>query len=162
MAIAMMSWLIAIPLLGLTTGLRSLTPMAMLCWFSYAGYLSVDGTWAAWTARLPVAIGFTVLAVGELVADKLPRTPSRISPGPLVFRLILGGVAGAISATAMEGPGLEGVLLGVVGALVGAFAGFMFRRDLVEKFMCADWPIAMAEDLVTIACAGYALHIVAT
>jgi uncharacterized membrane protein len=161
MGLAMMSWLLAIPLLGLTTGLRSMTPMAMLCWFSYNGYLSVEGTWAAWTARLWVAIVFTVLAVGELIADKLPKTPSRIAPGPLLWRLVMGGLAGAIAATAMSGPGLEGVLLCVVGALVGAFAGFMIRRDLVEKFMCADWPIAVAEDLVTIWCAGYALHIVA-
>ena len=49
MVIAMMSWLLAIPLLGAATGLRSLTPMAVLCWFAYLGYLPVGGTWAGWT-----------------------------------------------------------------------------------------------------------------
>src|SRR6185312_11380030 len=52
MAIAMMSWLLAIPLLGFTTGLRSLTPMAVLCWYAYLEYLPVSGTWAEWTGRL--------------------------------------------------------------------------------------------------------------
>jgi len=160
MAIAMMSWLFAIPLLGLTTGLRSMTPMAVLCWFAYFGYLPVDGTWAAWTARLWAAVLFTVLAVGELVADKLPKAPNRTSPGPLIWRLILGGAAGSIAASAMNGPGLEGVLLGVLGAVLGAFGGFMVRRDLVEKIGCADWPIALAEDTIAILGAAFALHVV--
>jgi uncharacterized membrane protein len=160
MAIAMLSWMLAIPLLGVTTGLRSMTPMAVLCWFAYAGHLPVDDTWAAWTGKLWVAILFTVLAVAELVADKLPRTPDRTSPGPLIFRVILGGLAGSIAATAMYGPGLEGVLLGVVGALLGAFSGFMIRRDLVEKIGCPDWEIAVAEDLIAIVCAMFSLHVI--
>ncbi len=160
MAIAMLSWLLAIPLLGLTTGLRSMTPMAVLCWFAYFGYLPVDGTWAAWTARLWVAVMFTVLAVCELVADKLPKTPNRTSPGPLILRLILGGVAGSIAASAMDGSGLEGVLLGVLGTVLGAYGGYMVRRDLVEKIGCADWPIALAEDSIAILGAMFALHVV--
>jgi uncharacterized membrane protein len=160
MAIVMMSWLVAIPLLGMTTGLRSMTPMAVLCWFAHLEYLPVDGTWAAWTAKLGVAIVFTVLAVGELIADKLPRTPNRTAPGPLLARLVLGGLAGSIAATAMDGPGIEGVLLGVLGAVLGAFAGFMIRRDLVQKLDCPDWPVAVAEDLFTIAAAGFALHVI--
>ncbi len=160
MAVAMMSWLLAIPLLGLTTGLRSLTPMAVLCWYAWLEYLPVSGSWAEWTGRLSVAIIFTVLAVGELVADKLPRTPNRISPGPLLVRLILGGLVGSIAATAMDGPGIEGVLLGVVGALLGAFAGFMVRRDLVEKIGCKDWHIAIVEDLIAILFSVFALHVI--
>jgi uncharacterized membrane protein len=74
--------------------------------------------------------------------------------------VILGGLAGAIAATAMYGPGLEGVLLGVVGALLGAFAGFMIRRDLVEKIGCPDWKIAVAEDLIAIGCAMFSLHVI--
>jgi uncharacterized membrane protein len=160
MAIAMMSWLLAIPLLGLTTGLRSMTPMAVICWFAHLGYLPVDGTWASWTASTAAVAIFTVLAVGELIADKLPRTPNRTAVGPLVWRLILGGLAGAIAATSMQGPGIEGVLLGVVGALAGAFAGFMIRRNLVEQIDCADWKIAVVEDLVAIFGAVFALHVI--
>lgn len=107
-----------------------------------------------------VAIAFTVLALGELVGDKLPRTPDRTSPGPLLARLTMGGLGGAICATGMSGPGLEGVLLGVLGALLGAFAGFMIRRDLVQRHGCPDWIIAVAEDLFTILCAAFSLHVV--
>jgi uncharacterized membrane protein len=160
MAIAIISWLIAIPLLGVATGLRSMTPMAVLCWYAYVGYLPVDGTWAAWTGRLSVAIALTVLAVGELVADKFPGIPDRTSPGPLIWRFILGGLAGAIAATAMNGPGIEGVLLGVLGAALGAFGGFMVRRDLREKFQCDDWMVAVGEDVSAIVLAMFALHVI--
>ncbi len=160
MAVAMMSWLLAIPLLGLATGLRTFTSIAVLCWYAYFGNLSVDGTWAAWTARLWVAIAFTVLAVGEYVGDKLPKTPNRTAPAPLIARVAVGGLVGSICATALGGPGLEGVLLGAVGALLGAFAGFMIRRSLVEKIGCADWPIALTEDAVAILAAIFAMHVV--
>jgi uncharacterized membrane protein len=160
MLIAMLSWLLAIPLLGLTTGLRAMTPMAVLCWFAYLGYLPVQNTWAAWTASVAAVAAFTVLALAECVADKFPRTPDRISATPLMTRLVFGGMIGSIAATAMAGPGLEGVLLGVVGAALGAFAGFMIRRDLVERIGCPDWMVALVEDLIAVACAGFAMHVV--
>jgi uncharacterized membrane protein len=160
MVVAMLSWLLAIPLLGVMTGLRAMTPMAVLCWFAYLGYLPVEDTWASWTASVAAVAAFSVLALAEIVADKFPRTPDRITLGPLTVRLIFGGLIGSIAATAMAGPGLEGVLLGVVGAALGAFAGFMIRRDTVERIGCADWPIALVEDLIAVACAGFAMHVV--
>lgn len=160
MAIAMMTWLIAIPLLGVATGLRSMTPMAVLCWYSYLGYLPVDGTWADWTSRLWVAVLFTVLAVAEYAADKTSWIPNRISKLPLLVRVALGGLAGAIAATSLNEPGLEGVLLAVVGALLGSFGGFMVRRDLSQKLESAEWMVAVGEDLCTILCAIFAMHVV--
>jgi uncharacterized membrane protein len=160
MADAMMSWLLAIPLLGAATGLRSMTPMAVLCWYAWLGWLPVQGTWAEWTSLLWVAIVFTVLAVAEIVADKLPKVPNRTAPGPLLWRLVLGGLAGAIAATSLEGPGIEGVLLAVIGAILGTFGGFMVRRDLVQNIGCPDWPVAVGEDVLTIAIAGFAMHVV--
>ena len=160
MAVAMLSWLLALPLLGVATGLRTMTPMAVLCWFAYLGYLPVQGTWAAWTARLSVAILFTVLALGEYVGDKLPQTPNRTSPGPLLARIIFAGVGGSICATAIHGARLEGVLLAVAGAPVGAFGGFMIRRDIVQKLGCSDWPIALVEDISAVLAAMFALHVI--
>jgi uncharacterized membrane protein len=160
MAMEIMSWLLAIPLLGAATGLRSLTPMAVLCWFAYLGYLPVDGTWAAWTARLWVVLVFTVLAAAENAADKSSWIPDRTAPGPLLARLVLGGLAGSIAASALNGSGIEGVLLGVVGAALGAFGGFMIRRDLAEKLECGDWPVAFGEDLFALILAVFSLHVV--
>ena len=160
MANEMVAWLLAIPLLGFATGLRTMTGIAVLCWYTHLDQISVTGTWAAWSARRVTAIVFTVLALGEYVGDKLPQTPNRIAPGPLVARLVFGGLCGGIAATAMQGPGLEGVLLGVLGAAIGAFVGFMTRRALVSALGCPDWMIAMPEDLVAIVCAVFAADVV--
>jgi uncharacterized membrane protein len=162
MAIQIIAWLVAIPLLGFATGLRSLTPMAVLCWFGYAGVLSVDNGWDDWVTWLWVAVLTTVLALGELVADKFPWIPDRVSPGPLIWRFLMGGLAGAIAADVLNGSNIEGILLGVLGVAIGAFGGFMVRRDLCEKLDCKDWQIAFAEDLVAIGCAAFALHVITT
>ena len=158
MALEIMSWLIAIPMLGFATGLRSMTPIAVLCWFAYSSQLSAD--WAPWISHLSLAIVFTILALGEIAADKTARIPDRVSPAPLTWRLILGGFVGAIAATSMQGAGLEGVVLGVIGALIGAFGGYMLRRDLVQKLDCKDWHVAVAEDMITILASIYALRVI--
>ena len=160
MAMAMLTWLIAIPLLGFVTGMRSMTAMAVLCWFAYRGALSLDGTWASWAAKLATAIVFTVLALGELVVDKLPKTPNRTAPGPLLVRVIVGGLIGAIVAAGLNGSEFEGVILGVAGALIGAFGGFLIRRDIVLKLRCNDWPVALVEDFCAILFAILAMGIV--
>jgi uncharacterized membrane protein len=160
MAAAILAWLVAIPLLGLATGMRSMTPIALVCWCAHLGYLPVQGTWAFWTAHTVSVVVFSVAALGEYVGDKLPNTPSRISPGPLAARIVFGGLVGAIAATALRGAGLEGALLGVVGALLGSFGGYTVRRDVVEHFGSRDWPVALAEDLTTLAFSAFALRII--
>jgi uncharacterized membrane protein len=160
MAMAIMTWLIAIPLLGVVTGMRSMTAMAVLCWFAYRGDLSLDGTWASWAGKLVTAIIFTVLAVGELVADKLPKTPNRTAPGPLLVRVLIGGLVGAIVAAGLNGSEFEGVILGVGGALIGAFGGYLVRRDIVLRLNSKDWQVALVEDASAILFAILAMGVV--
>ncbi len=160
MAMAIMSWMLAIPVLGMMTGLRSMTPIAALCWFAYFGHLPVDGTWAFWTAKLVTAIVFTVLAAGEYVGDKLSFTPNRTAAGPLVARLAFGGLVGAASATGVRGSILEGALLGILGALIGTFLGYQVRKRLVQASGRPDWNIAVIEDAFAVLVSIYALGIV--
>jgi uncharacterized membrane protein len=160
MAMAMLTWLIAIPLLGIVTGMRSMTAMAVLCWFAHRGYLPLDGTWASWAGNLATAIIFTVLALGEYVADKLPKTPNRTAPGPLLVRVVIGGLVAAIVAAGLEGSGVEAVILGVAGALIGTFGGFLIRRDIVLRLGGKDLPVALAEDASAILCAVLAMGVV--
>jgi uncharacterized membrane protein len=160
MAMAVMSWILAIPLLGAAAGMRTFTPLAVLCWFAYAGYVPLDGTWAFWAAKLVTAVVFTVLALGELVGDKLSATPDRTAAGPLLARIISGGLVGGIVAAGLNGSEFEGIVLGVGGALVGAFGGYLIRKEIVERSGSKDWPVAVAEDLVTVGFAVVAMGIV--
>ena len=66
-------------LIGFFAGLRSLTAPAATTWAVYLGWLKLDGPLALIGSFPAVAI-LTVLAIVELVADKLPRTPSRTAP----------------------------------------------------------------------------------
>lgn len=160
MAMQVVAWLIALPLLGTVTGLRTFTPMAALCWFAWTEALPLDGTWASWAAKLPVAILFTVIALAELVADKQPWIPDRTRLYSVATKLVLGGLMGAIVATGLNGAAFEGIILGVLGTLVGTYGGFLVRRELVQKINCRDWQVAVAEDAVAIVCAVIAMGVV--
>jgi uncharacterized membrane protein len=160
MAMAILTWLIAIPLLGVVTGMRSMTALAVLCWFAHSGDLPLDGTWASWAAKLATAILFTVLALGEFVVDKLPKTPNRTALGPLLARVVIGGLVGAIVAAGLDGSGVEAVILGVGGALIGTFGGFLVRREIVLRLGGKDWPVALVEDASAVLCAVLAMGVV--
>ena len=144
---------VAVPLLGVSTGLRSFTPMAVTAWFARMGKLPVTGTWAEWV-RHPAAVGlFTAAALGEYVGDKLPNTPDRTAVLGLVGRLTLGGLVGAIVATAFRRPVIGGVAMGVVGALAGTYGGFYLRKGLTEGAGLPDMPVALSGDAAAVAMA---------
>src|ERR1700712_5483397 len=106
-------------ILAVSTGMRTMTAIAGICWLAYLGYLPVQGTWAFWTAKLVSVIVFTVLALGEYLVDTLPNTPSRRDWRLVMARLSFGVLAGVIVATALDQPKAGGVILGVIGALIG-------------------------------------------
>ena len=160
MAIAVLTWLIAIPLLGFCTGLRSMTPIAVLCWFAWLGHLPVQGTWAFWTAH-PVSVAvFTTLAAAELIGDKLPKTPPRTRAFPLIVRLFFGGFVGVIVATALSGSTLEGGFLATLAALLGAFGGLHLRHHAGTRWGWPDWRFALLEDAFALVASVLALSII--
>ena len=77
-------------LLGCLTGLRSLTPPAAVCWAAHLGWLHFEGTKLAFLGHPVTLIVFTLLALAELIADKLPSTPARTAPLGLIARIVLG------------------------------------------------------------------------
>lgn len=160
MAIAMLAWIVAIPVLGFMTGLRSMTPMAVLCWFAFRHHMPVAHTWAFWTERPVTVIVFALFALGELIVDKLPQCPNRTGIFPLIVRLVFGGLVGAIAATAMHGSALEGILLGAISALAGTWIGFHLRGDLPKRLGISDLPVALFEDLIAIGASILALGII--
>ncbi len=149
---------VAIPLLGVSTGLRSFTPLAVTAWFARLGKLPVTGTWAYWI-RHPAAVGlFTAAALGEYIADKLPSTPNRTAPLPLIGRLVLGGLVGAIVAAAFRRPAVNGIVMGAIGALAGTYGGFYTRQALTHGAALADLPVAITGDSAAVALAVRSLR----
>ena len=64
-------------LIGVVAGLRALSAPAVVAWAGALGWLNLDGTWAQWVAHPITVAVLTVLALGELITDQLPSTPSR-------------------------------------------------------------------------------------
>jgi uncharacterized membrane protein len=145
--------------LGISAGMRTMTAMAVLCWFAWTGSAPQTG-WAFWVGNLVTAIVFTVFAVGETIGDTLPSTPNRTAPGPLVARLVFGGLVGALGASGIHQPVAGGVIFGVIGALIGAYGGFRVRMWIAKR-LGRDLPVALAESLLALAVAvfvGLKLH----
>ena len=63
--------------IGLVTGLRSMTGPALVCWAAHLGWLSLEGSRLVFMESTLATYGFSTLALGELVADKLPFIPNR-------------------------------------------------------------------------------------
>jgi len=96
-------------------------------------------------------IVFTLLALVELIADKLPQTPARTAPLGLIARIVLGCLGGVALATSTGGNLLGAGIVGITGALVGTFAGYRIRRDLVLRAHLTDFAVAIAEDMIAVA-----------
>ena len=135
------STLAAASLLGLATGMRSFLPLAVL---------SMTHARSRWLRALLVP-----LAATELVGDKLPRTPSRLAPVPLAFRIVAGGL-GAVWLTRPRRRAPL-VLAGAAGALAGAVLGFRARTRLPSITGTSDLPWALLEDVSTAALARTAI-----
>ena len=87
--------------------------------------------------------------MGELVTDKLPKTPSRKTPPQFIVRVITGALCGAaIGASQQSLAG--GLIAGAIGAVVGTLGGAEVRGRLVAAIGGKDFPIALLEDIVAI------------
>jgi uncharacterized membrane protein len=114
---------------------------------------------AAFMEMTAVAYLFTLLAAGELIADKLPFTPSRLKAGPLMARLILGALCGSVLQAVSHQSLLVGAVLGGLGGLLGSYLGYTLRYLTVTKGRLPDWAVALSEDVIAI---GGALAIVSS
>lgn len=137
-------------LIGFLAGLRSLTPPAATAWAAHLGWIKLPRM-LGWVGTTPAAVVFTVLALVELTTDKLPKIPSRTVPMQLAARIIMGAFAAACLANAGGQSAIAGVLLGVVGAVAGTFGGYHARAGVAKLFNSPDLPIALTEDILTIA-----------
>ncbi|HSI41297.1 MAG TPA: DUF4126 domain-containing protein [Xanthobacteraceae bacterium] len=135
-------------LIGVIAGLRAMTAPAAVSWAAALGWLPLQGTPLAFLGASITPYVLTVLALGELVTDQLPSTPSRKVPAQFGARLVTGGLAGAAIGAA-GGSLVGGLVAGLVGAVIGTFAGSAARGRLAASFG-RDLPAALIEDAVAI------------
>jgi uncharacterized membrane protein len=143
--------------IGIVSGMRSLTAPAVAAWATHRNWLNLAGSRLAFMGSTAALAIFTVLAIAELIADKLPSTPSRTAPVGLIARFLCGALSGAcVGVSAGQAPTF-GAIFGAAGGLAGAFAGYQWRTGLVKALKVQDFVIALLEDAIAI---GAALFIV--
>jgi uncharacterized membrane protein len=150
-----MTTLLLALLIGVVAGMRAMMAPAVVSWAARLGWLNLGGTWLAFLGHAFTPWILTVLALGELVTDQLPGTPSRTVPMQFGARILTGGLSGAAIA-APGGALVAGLVAGMVGAVIGTLGGRAFRAQLAAAFR-SDRPAALIEDAVAI---GVALLIV--
>jgi uncharacterized membrane protein len=136
-------------LIGVIAGLRAMTAPAVVSWAARLGWLHVENTWLAFLGYAATPYILSVLAIGELISDKLPKTPSRKAPRGFIARIVTGGLSGAaIGATSASW--VVGLVAGVLGAVAGTLGGYELRVRLVKATGGKDLPIALLEDAIAI------------
>jgi uncharacterized membrane protein len=134
--------------LGIVCGLRTMTAPAVTSWAARMGLLAVSGTPMAFMGLKYTPIIFTLLAIGELINDKLPNTASRRVPPQFIARILSGCLVGATVGVA-AGWLTAGLLAGALGAVVGTLGGATIRGRLAKAFG-KDLPAALLEDVAAI------------
>jgi uncharacterized membrane protein len=136
-------------LIGIVAGLRAMTAPAIVALAAAYGLLGTVWGLVGFMQKPYVAWIFAILALGELVTDQLPSTPSRKVPIQFAARILMGGLAGAtIGASSVSLA--YGLVAGVVGAVIGTLGGAAARGALARAFG-NDHPAAFLEDAIAIA-----------
>jgi uncharacterized membrane protein len=135
--------------LGFVTGLRSMTGLAGI---ARGLAVPVDARRDA-RASAGAATGAraskiaALLALGEMVADKLPGMPARTAPVPLLGRVAVGAYIGATLARRSRP---AGGMVGGATALLGSYCGKAVRERLSGRDRPTDVALGFLEDAVAV------------
>ena len=94
-----------------------------------------------------VARGAQLLALGEMVMDKLPATPSRVSPMVLSGRVVSGAIAGAAVTPRAR---VQGALIGIAAAVGASYLLYALRRLATGKLRIPNLLAGLAEDALVL------------
>ncbi len=127
--------LLAALLIGLVVGLRTFTAPAVLLWLRDRG-----GVWA-----ILASIG----ALIEYYGDVHPKAPPRTAASGMVPRILAGAFCGWQISLMHRGPAIGGAILGIVGAVAGAYGSLALREKAIEAIGVV--PSGLLEDAIAIA-----------
>jgi uncharacterized membrane protein len=137
--------------LGAIAGLRSMAAPAALSRAAEDGRIgSLRGTPFAVLGSSKVSTLLTLFEVGELIGDKLPMTPSRTSPSPLLGRTASGALVGAALFASGGRRASTGGIIGAASAVVGAYSGERLRAQTGAWLGVPDPIVALLEDGIAV------------
>jgi uncharacterized membrane protein len=152
-----MSVVISAFVLGIVCGLRSMVGLAAASWAANRQQIPLEGTWLSFLGFPFTPYITSLLAVGEVINDKLPKTPSRLVPPQFGGRVVMGALTGSAIGLS-QGHLIFGALSGIIGSVAGTLAGAK-ARAFAAKLFGRDLPAALLEDFLAVALAVVAIVI---
>ncbi|MET0403850.1 MAG: DUF1990 family protein, partial [Cystobacter sp.] len=139
--------------LGVLAGIRGFSAPALLGFHFSRGPAallpkSLSRLSSPWVPRT-----LAVLATGELIADKTPWIPARVSPPALVGRALSGALSGAAMARSKELTAAHAVL-GAAAAVASAITFYALRQFATRRLGVPNVVAGLAEDAVAAALGG--------
>ncbi len=134
---------------GWVAGMRSMGALALVSTYlsnSYICRLLPEPARSLCKGR--TADAFRMMALGEMVADKMPFVPNRTELPSLVGRTVSGALAGAALSAAQRERREFGALIGGLVAALSTFVMFHVRTGIARETGLPDLPVALAEDAV--------------
>ena len=135
-----------------------MTGPAIVSWAAYLGWINLANTPLAFLGYAATPYIISLLALGELVADKLPTTPSRKAPPGFGARIVTGAFSGYALALGIGQSGVIGAVSGCVGAIAGTLGGYEARTRLTKSARIPGLWIALLEDALAIAIGLFVVH----
>ncbi len=137
--------------LGMIAGMRSMSaPAQISAYFARHPSDRLAASPLRWLGSPTTALVLTIMALGEVGADKLPFVPARIDPGPLAARGVSGALAGGAVCIAEGESAPLGALVGALAAVASSFAFYHLRKSLGEKLPVPDAALASVEDALVL------------
>ncbi|MGZ3457591.1 MAG: DUF4126 family protein, partial [Archangium sp.] len=139
---------------GVLAGMRSFSAPAVLSYQLAREPTEAPEGRAHVLASKRTSRALAVLAAGELIADKTPWIPSRISPSALVGRALLGALTGAAVAAPHRRPSAGRALLGAAAAVASSFAFYKLRQLATRRLGLPNGVAGLVEDAAVAALGG--------
>jgi len=144
--------------IGAVAGLRPMMALAVIACALRRGWIRPGRSPFARIVSAGASKRLAELTISELIADKLPFTQSRLTAGPLASRVVSGAICGVAIHGTLKQPVVQGAVLGGLGALAGAIAGYHVRQKLNREM--PEVEVALLED--ALAAGGGAVTIALT
>jgi uncharacterized membrane protein len=116
--------------LGILAGMRTASAAFLLnCHFRKYPSPTLSGSRWGWIASDTAKTACTLMAAGEVLADKIPSIPNRTDLPGLIGRGLAGAAAGAILNKASNGKMPPAPLIGAASAIASTYASFYLRQE---------------------------------
>lgn len=145
-------------MLGAVAGMRSMTAPAVLSYkLRKDAAENLPGMGKSRLTQRGVVTTLGLAAAAELVIDKLPKAPDRISPPGLIARAVSGAFAGAVVCGGKRTDRIAGAVLGGLAAVGTAYGMYYLRAWLVKSTGVPDGFVALVEDAAAFGLASRAV-----